>query len=212
MAIVVGGRVKISLRYTFFGQRCQNVQWYRTDGAAFLTASASGVLEAYWNDIKSAWRAMIVTSPSFEFNELALEEENPTGAFGTYAVPLAERQGTRALGSLVDFLPQFVAASAKLTVATRVTRPGFKRLPGIMEGDSGAGEISATFVSLADAVAAKYSTPIILGAPVATGALIPVIVRLDPNTGAVSASQDVSGRIVSNIPTSQVSRKRGHGS
>lgn len=207
MPIVVGGRIKISLRYVFFGQRCENVQWFRTDGAAFLTADAVAVGEAYWNDIKTAWRALIVTSPSFEFVEVAVEEESPTGAFGVYSVPLAERQGTRPAGSLVDFLPQFNACPVKLTVATRVTRPGQKRLPGLMEGDSGAGQIGAPFVALADAVAAKYSTTLVLGAPVATGALAPIICRIDKATGTITASQDVAGHIVSNVPTSQVSRR-----
>lgn len=212
MALTPGGRLKIILRWQLANQNCEAVQWYRMDGAAFLTADVPAVLEAYWNDIKSVWRAMIVTSPTFKFIELLGAEESPTGGFGSYSVPLAEQQGTRAAGSLGNFLPSFNAAGVKLTVAARTTRPGQKRLPGLMEGDNDNGTLEAPFIALADAVAAKYSTPIILGAPVATGALIPIVARLAGVPPTVTAAQDVTGHVVNQYITSQVSRKIGHGS
>lgn len=212
MAIVVGGRIKIALRWEQAAQKCEVVQWYRTDGAAFLTADMDGVLEAYWNDIKTVWRAMIVNFPFFKFIELVGQEESPTGAFGSYSVPLAEQQGTRSATGLENFMPSFNACGVKLNVATRVTRPGQKRLPGLMEGDNDNGTLSPTFIALAGAVAAKYSSPVILGAPVATGALIPIIARLSGSPAAVVASQDVTSFTVNQYVTSQVSRKIGHGS
>jgi hypothetical protein len=211
MPIGLGVRIKITLRYQQAGQNCENVQWYTTDGAAFLTADMPGVLEAYWNDIKTAWRALIVTSSSFKFTELLGAEESPTGAFGSFPVPLAEQLGTRAAGSLGNFLPSFAAAGVKLTVATRVTRPGQKRLPGIMEGDNDNGTLEAGYIALADPVAEVYSVPRVLGAPVATGVLTPVICHLDPITDLPVASQEVTGHVINQFISSQVSRKIGHG-
>jgi hypothetical protein len=212
MPIVVGGRIKIILRWEQAAQKCEVVQWYRTDGAAFLTADMDGVLEAYWNDIKTVWRAMIVDFPFFKFTELVGAEENPAGAFGSYSIPLAEQQGTRAATGLGNFLPSFAAAGVRLNVATRVTRPGSKRLPGVMEGDNDNGTLDAGFVALADNTAEVYSVGRILGAPVATGVLHPIICRLGGSPAVPVASQDVTGHQVNQYITSQVSRKIGHGS
>ena len=211
MPIVVGGRLKITLRWQMSLQNCEAVQWYSTDGAAFLTADMSGVLEAYWNDIKTVWRNLIVTSPEFQFTELLGAEENPSGAFGSYAVPVLERQGTRAAGALGNFMPGFNSAGVKLNVATRVTRPCQKRLPGLMEGDNANGLLEAPYIALANLVAAKYSAPVVLGVPVATGVLEPIICHLDPVTGLPIASQPVIGHSINQFITSQVSRKIGHG-
>lgn len=97
---IVDENVAVILRYTFQGQRCENVQWYGPSGAAFLTANAVNVAQAWWNDVKTVWRALVPNSSAFTFDSVLVKEFSPTGAFGTYAVPVAEVFGTRPPGTL----------------------------------------------------------------------------------------------------------------
>jgi hypothetical protein len=188
------------------------VQWYRATGAAFLTASPTAVAEAWWNDVKTVWRALIVNSIHFDFRTVFVREDIKVGEYGEYGIPVAEQKGTRPTGTLGDFLPPANAMGVRLTVGSGLTRPGQKRLPGIMEGDTTGRAFSAAFVTLAEDVAAKYSGNIILGAPVATGTLDPEIVRRNAATGAVETRQDITGFLINTVPTTQVSRREGNGS
>lgn len=206
----MAGHVKITIRGVFEGQRFENVQWYQTAGAAFLTADAVAVGEAYWNDIKTVWRALMATAGSLLTTSILVSEPGSTGAFGEYAIPSAEQQGTRAGGGS-EFLPSFNAVGVKLTVPTRTTRPGQKRFVGGLESDQVGGSWVAGYITLVNAVAAKFSTDVNLGVPVALGVLVPEIVRLNPVDGSIVASQEVAGFIVNGRVTSQVSRKFGRG-
>lgn len=207
---ITAGHVRVTVRGLFEGQRFENVQWYRTDGAAFLTADAVGVGEAFWNDIKSVWRAALAAASSLTTQSILVSEPGSSGAFGEFAVPAGEQQGTRAGGGS-EFLPTFNSAGIRLTVATRLTRPGQKRFVGGLEVDQAGGVWQAAYQTLLNAVAVKFSEPITLGAPVATGVLIPEIVRLNPTSGAIDAAQDVTGYVLNTRVTSQVSRKIGRG-
>lgn len=211
MAIGIGVPLKISIRGRFQNQLFQNVQWYVTDGAAFLTADAVGVGEAYWNDIKTVWRAAMQTNSLLVTESILVSEEGPTGAFGEYAIPTGERQGTRSSGS-GGFLPSFNAAAVRLTVATRTTRPGQKRFVGVTEGDNADGVLWADYVTLINDLAVKFSEPIVLGAPVATGVLTPIVARLSADGSEVLAYQEVTGFVTNGNVSSQVSRKIGRGS
>lgn len=202
--------VRITLKYTYLGQKCQTVQHYTPIGAAWLTADAIGGATAWWNDIKAAWRACIVTSSNFEFDTVLFEEIGGGGGFAEYAVPLAEKQGTRAVGSLGDWLAPFTAVGCKQVVGTRVTRPGQKRFPGAMEGDNQTGSVNTTYLALIDPLAAKYSTMQTMGAPVATGNLTPIVASYDAG-GAVIATQPITGYLLRTTFTTQVSRRQGHG-
>ena len=66
-------------------------------------------------------------------------------------------------------------------------------------------------LTLVRAVAPKFATPIILGAPVATGVLEPVVTRLSPDGTTVLASQPVAGYVINPNQTTQNSRKVGRG-
>ena len=193
------------------GQEWENVQWYRPTGSAFLTADAVSVAEAYWNDVKTVWRAAVVVSPDLTFNSVFVSEEGETGAFGEFAVPPAESQGTRSGSGLGEFLPSFNAAGVRLTVATRTTRPGQKRFVGGTEGDNLGGVWSATYIGLIDTLAAKFDSTITLGSPVATGVLDPEVVHINLGTHLITASQLVVGHLTNPNITSQVSRKIGRG-
>lgn len=210
MAIGIGVPLRITIRGVIQAQAFNLVCWYNTDGAAFLTATATGVGEAFWNDIKTVWRAAMESSPLLVTNSILVSEPGPTGAFGEYPIPVGERQGTRTVGTS-DLLPSFNAAGIRLAVATRTTRPGQKRVPGALEVDQTNGAWVSGYMTLMNNLAPKFSSPITLGAPVATGVLIPIVTRVNPDTGDVDASQDVVGFVTNPYVTSQVSRKIGRG-
>lgn len=207
----VSNLIKVTLRYTFQNQQCQTTQHYRFGNEVTESITAAHVGEAWWNDVKAAWRAMIINDWSFQFTSVLVEELAVGGQFGEYAIPAGERQGTRALGSLGGWLPSFNAVGVRLVVASRATRPGQKRFPGLSEGDNDGGLVAAGFVTLVDAVAAKYSGQLTLGAPALAEALIPVVARYAAGNPVPIVTQDVVGHSVSNLITSQVSRKSGRG-
>lgn len=204
---ITATRIEVAVRYTFLGQDCQNIQWFFPSGAALLTATATGLAEAYWNEVKTVWRALVPSSSAFTFNTVFLREDNGGLSYGEYAIPPAERDGTRDPTGLGDFLPPANAASVRLAVGTAVTRPGQKRFPGILEGDSTGSLLSTAFVTLVDALAEKYDTPLIMGAPVATALLTPIIVRKAGTPPVVVADQAVTGHVTNNVPKTQVSRR-----
>lgn len=208
MAIGIGVPLKITLVGSILGQVWNNVQWYVTDGAAFLTADAVGVGEAYWNDIKSLWRATMAITPQLTTTSIKVSEPGPTGAFGEFAIPPGEQQGSRAIAS--NLIPSFNGGGIRLTVATRATRPGQKRIVGATELDITEQSWEAGYLTLLNNVAPIFADTRVLGAPVATGTLAPIIVSLDA-IGNVTASQPVTGFVTNPYVTSQVSRKRGRG-
>ena len=204
--------VRITLRYKFLGQNCQTAREFHPVGAAWLTADPLGAAEAWWNHVKAAWRALALTTSDISFESVLFEEiDGGGGGFAEFAVPTAERAGTRG-GGLGDLLPPYVAVGCKLTVATRATRPGQMRLPFAAENDNVNGVVQNAYLALANSLADLYDTTITLGAPVATGNLQPLVVRREGDPPLITASQPIVGHVLNGFFTSQVSRRVGHGS
>jgi len=208
---ITAGVVRITLRWTLLSQKCQKAMYFQPGGAAWLTATAAGGAEAWWNHVKTAWRAMIEASAGNTFQEVLFEEIAPAGAFGTYAIPIGEQPGTRSSVGNIGQGPSYCAVGVRFTVGTRATRPGQMRVPFLDEKDFVGNTVQADFITLVDALADVYDTPIALGAPVATGALIPLVVTLAPGGTSVTAQQEVIGHVTNPVITSQVSRRVGHG-
>ena len=83
-----------------------------------------------------------------------------------------------------------------MTVATRTTRPGQKRIGGLLEVDSNGGVLQSSYLALLDALAAELCDVITLAAPALTFNLTPSVFRKDA-AGAVTAHQPVVGYVVS---------------
>lgn len=209
---ITASHLKIAIRGRFLSQQVEVVQWYRPTGAAFLTASPEGVGEAFWNDIKTVWRGLFIESVALLTEVIFVAEPGDTGAYGEFPIPSGEQQGTRVISSPGSFMPPYTAIGVRLTVGTRTTRPGQKRFWGMTEADNGDGLAGSNLVAATEAAAAKFSSVITLGAPVATGTLTPEIVRINRDTGAIVAAQDVTGFLVNPELTTQNSRKFGRGS
>lgn len=208
---ITSNLVEVQIRFTYLDQKCLVRQFYETDGAAFLTATPATVGEAYWNDIKTLWRAMLSNSTLVSStDEIFVREIGGGLSYGSYPVPTGERVGTRAAGNDGEWLPGYVDAGIKLTVGTSVTRPGQKRVPFVRKGDIDGNTLLNTYVGLVTGASVIWSADRTLGAPVATGVLHPVVVR----TASLLTSpvfQRVVGASISTRATSQVSRKLGHG-
>lgn len=210
---ITGSHLAIALRGLFQNQQVEIVQWFRPTGSAFLTADAVSVGEAFWNDIKTDWRALHNNNSADRTTSVFVSEPGTSGAFGEFSVPALEQQGTRVTTGLGGYMPTFVAAGFRETVATRATRPGQKRIWGLMEGDVGdASEMSATYLALLETFANHLTNAITLGAPVATGVLDAEIVHFEGTPPAITVSQLVTGHLLNPNCTSQVSRKIGRGS
>jgi len=207
-----GDIVKIGLRYIYLGQRCQTERTYRGEGATYYAADPTQVGEAWWNDVKAAWRGLANSSFGPVFESVYVEEVGGALSYGEYSIPSAERTGTRAPGTLGDALPSYVACGVRLSVATRLTRPGQMRLPFVCDDDTQANALKAGYLALAATLAAKYSSVITLGAPVALATLAPLVVKYTQTVPpAVAADQEIVGYVLNGNVTSQVSRRPGHG-
>lgn len=174
-------------------------------------ATAAQIGEAWWAHVKSTYRALYAADAGNLFESVFVRElDNPVGEYATYAIPTGERVGTRTAPSPGTFCPPFLATGVQLTVGSRATRPGQKRLPVLYEADVEGDALQSAWIALVESWANVIDTPMVLGAPAATSVLSPIVTRKDP-TGAVMASQAVTGHLTNTYCTSQNSRKRGRG-
>lgn len=210
---VTGNLVALITRYLWLEQECENVAFYQPDGAAFATANMAAVAEAYWNDVKTLYRAVMPNDLSYgRFISVVGIEYNGLDGMGEYAVPDAEAVGTRAAGGS-EPVSGTLAAGVRLTVDSRLTRPGQKRIPMLMESDLERNFLAAAFITVFTPLVAIWDTDRALGVPVATGVLHPCVAGKDEDPPHdYTRIQLVRGHVINPYVTSQVSRKRGHGS
>lgn len=210
MAITGGSDIEITMSMLFDSQICMNVWQYNVTAASVVTNPAQ-YAEAWWDHVKATYRALIVTGAGAPFQSVIIRElNNPTGDLGEFAIPPSEQDGTRSAGSLGSFLAGFAAVGVRLSVASRATRPGQKRILGLTEGDVSGPLVGAGFVALVDSLMNVMTNPLVLGAPAVGAVFEPIVVRKDA-TGAVTASQPVTGYVVDTVVTTQVSRRVGRG-
>jgi len=204
--------IEITLRYLFLGQECQTARCYSWDGVAVASASAVALGEAWWNHYKAAWRDLAIDIPEqARFLSVVVREVGGSLSFGEFPIPEAEQDGLRdaTAGGYTD---SFSAVGCRLAVGSLVTRPGQFRIPFLQAGDMSNNEVAPAFLELASELAELYSSPSILGAPVATGTIFPAVVRFGVDNNTVVAGQDVIGFVLNPFVTSQVSRRHGNGS
>lgn len=211
---ITGNLIRLITRYEWLGQKCENVAWYTPGGAAFLTATMAGVAEAYWDNIKDRYRAIVPDSAGTVFTSILGTEFNGGGGYGEFAIPALEREGTRA-DATVELVTGTLAGGVRLTVATNLTKPGQKRVPFLLEEDIYQNALNPTYIGLLEDLAEIWSTDLVLGAPVLLGTLSPVVVSFNSAPGVPEPTpqqwQAVVGVVVNHDITSQVSRKKGRG-
>jgi len=201
---------EISLRMANGGSALYNVfQYWCLAGNE--TTNGAELSEAWWNHVKGVYRALVCAAwGDFFESVLARDLTDPTGIYGEYAISPAERAGTRSTPSASQWLPTFNAVGVRLSVGTRTTRPGQKRLAVLAEEDVVGQDVQAGMVALVNSWGLVLTANMVLGAPAALVSLDPVVVRKDV-TGAVTANQPITGFFINSRVTSQVSRKYGRG-
>jgi hypothetical protein len=210
MTIAGGSLLEITAIMQLDSSVLMNV-WQYEVGTIVVVPTAAQIGEAWWNHVKGTYRALAETALAPSFTSVKVLELNaPTGAYGEFAVPPAEQAGTRGSTAQPQNLPAFTAVGVRLTVSSRTTRPGQKRIPFATESDVAGRVVESAFVSLVEAHMDVMVTPITLGAPAAAVELFPVVVRKD-GTGAVTAHQLIEGYLVDPWVTTQVSRRYGRG-
>lgn len=210
MAITENTKLQMSVFARFHGQLTMNVWYYNVSGT-FSGIGAAAVAEAWWQHVKAAYRGLVDVAFSTTFEKvLCVNVSESLGEYGEYSIPTAERVGTRVVAGAVG-MPPFVAAGARLAVGTRTTRPGQKRFGWVLESDSSGPSLGSEYITLANALLAKAAAQGTLGAPALGMILDPIVARLDPTSGLVTAWQNVTGYTVNPTTTSQVSRKMNRG-
>lgn len=165
---------RMIVRQSMSGQEVLNV-FYARD-TAIAGPSPLSVADGFWQHIKTAWRAWMPASASLLTQEIECEALFGAHPFGIFAIPVGEQQGLRAAPT--DFYALTVAALITLRVGTRTTRPGSKRLIGLLEGDVGGGStVMAGTVTILQTLADRFDitftavpsgivmTPVIVGYP-----------------------------------------------
>lgn len=210
MSITTGSSIAITLNMTAAGYVAQNV-WSYNVLELVGTPTAANYGEAWWNHVKTNYRATCAAVWGSSFKSVRVVElGNPAGEYGEFSIPSDEQAGTRANPADSEVTPVFLAAGVRLTVATRLTRPGQKRIPFLCQSDQNSQDLSSGFKSLVETLMGTMTSNITLGAPAAGVVLVPAVVGLNTD-GTIRASQAVTGFVVADKVTSQVSRKAGRG-
>lgn len=157
---------RITDNQTFGTQIVQNIYWYADDPV---------IVEPALADIAAAFVTQIVSlidnlqATGLVHQNVFVEKFLSTGptTFGTFA-------STGAGAIATDNLPPFNAVGVRLTVTTRETRPGFKRIAGLVEADTTGGALTApALAAWQTATAGMDDTLVVAGGD----DLVPVIVR-----------------------------------
>lgn len=210
MAITLGSKVNISVFMNNFSDTMINSWDYTVDGSAFLVEPVQ-IAEAWWNHVKTAYRGIFSSTYGAIFRTIKITElNNDAGDYAEFNVPLAEQTGTRSTGS-TEAMPPFNAVGVRLTVGSRVTRPGQKRFGLLYEADQNGGNLTAGILTPVNTLMAVMTESMILGAPAATIVLNPIVARRDRATGFVTADQPIQGWLTNNRVTTQNTRKIGRG-
>jgi len=210
MAIAVGDIAQFSVTGGISGQTWTNVYTYKV---VVWPGSVTGeqAAEAFWDHIKTVYRALLPVGWASAFSTITVRDlSNDTGDYAVYGIPTAERAGTRSNPS-GQMLPPFLAVGVRLNVASRVTRPGQKRFAGMYEVDCDGDTVNSTFAGLVEDIMDVMTGAIVLGAPAATVALDPIVVKRNPVDGSILADQYVTSYTVNQYVTSQNTRKIGRG-
>lgn len=210
MAIGAGSLIEVTIGGSIHGQTWMNVHTYRVVGEiGDVSPAAWG--EAIWNDLKGSLRPLVSSAHLSAFQWARVREmDSLTGEYGEFPIPPAEWPGT-GTASAGGVAPPFVAAGIRLTVSTRVTRPGQKRIPGASEGDMNSAAWESAYLTKLNTHGFALSTPSTLGAPALGSEVQPVVVSRDPASGLPTAHQNVTGYLSNPYITSQNTRKVGRG-
>lgn len=205
-----GSHLRIAFVGQIMAQEFVSLWNYRVSANLAGNTAAALVAQAYWGTISSVWRALYPNAAVFSTTQIRVwDNEDDEGEFGTYAIPTAEQVGTRTVIASDEASPSFAATGVKLTVGTRVTRPGQKRIPFLLEKDVANNALVASWVTLVNAFMAQAEGALVLSVP-ALGMELQSEVFGDaiPDKGIPRRYQDTTGYAVNPYVTTQNTRKQ----
>lgn len=210
MAIGVDSLVEVTLNQLLSGSVALNVFQYEVSGS-IPVGGAVAIAEGWWNHVKTTTRALVVAGYGNVFRSVKIRElNNPTGDFAEFDIPTGEQAGTRSNPTQLEAVPPMMAAGARLTVGTRLTRSGQKRFGYLTENDSNGSALQSSYITLFAAWLNVITANMTLGAPAALTILDPIVCKKDA-LGNVVAHQEVVGYVINPYVTTQNSRKIGRG-
>lgn len=210
MGLVTGEVFQASIQGTVAGQMFSVSQFYRAT-KDFSAAEGVGVAMDVWNLFKVAWRGLSRNTAQNQTQQVRVFSlTNPVGLGGVYSIPVLERTGTGTVTG--DNMPAYVAFGVTLRGATRLVRPGSRRLPFVMEVDNVNGYVPGVTMTLVNALAEQFMEPLLSDDILIGGYGEPVLVGRTPE-GAFDLArvQPIVSVFATDTLTSQVSRKPGRG-
>lgn len=210
MAIGADSLIELTVNMLVGGSQTLNV-WQYVVSQHSVGVEAIHIAEAWWNQVKTPYRALAIANYGSVFQSVRIRELNdPAGDYAEFDVPSGEQAGNRTNPADVDVMPYHVATAVRMTVGTRLTRPGQKRFPFATQTDIIGSAVQPAWKTLVTTLMNAAVGTLTLGAPAALEVLDLIVCRKD-GQGTVTASQKVSGFLVANYASSQNSRKIGRG-
>jgi len=183
-----------------------NVFWYKMLNAAVNTPTQVG--QVFWDYYKTFFRQWQTATANHTNLQINVTGMNVNGDYGSYLIPVAEAQGLRAVGAS-EYMPSYVAGTVKLGVGSRTTRPGSKRIAGLLETDVAQNLLATATATLLTNLAAAMDDNITGGSP--PFRIDPVIVKRKEPMVPPFEWQIVLSAQASTLVKSQVSRRLGKG-
>lgn len=197
--------VRLDFSYQVLNQLAINTYWYKVRTAS--TISSVALAQSWWDYVKAAWRNAQTQSTNFTNSNVKCTGMNVGGDLGTFPIPAAEQTGLR-LPANTEMAPSFVAATLNLNVATRLTRPGSKRVGGLTELDINQNLLVNTYVTVISQFAILLDDVISIVTPPTI--LDPVVVKRKVPMVPPFTTQPITS-VATNLTTkSQVSRRLGN--
>jgi len=201
MAISVGDVIKISDCQTLFGQSLCNIFYYVV---TVWTGNAD------IDDIISDWITFVLPGITpiqhVDLTHVNIAAENVTTGleFGAQAISVAGQIAS------APSMPSYVAGSFRLERATRLTRPGFKRIAGIPESLVDDNDFDVALAAVINAAGSMAATLGMVTPAPGDGTLVPSIVGRQPD-GSLDLARISPVTTVSPVVdiSTQVSRKPG---
>lgn len=153
MAASVGDVLKVTLFQN--ADTVLNVFFYEIVQNGTEPENYEQVGEEFWTQVGAAFRAWIPAAYTDWFDRVVVENITNEIDFGIFTITGTDRNGARVVST--DFNPLWLCAPVRLNVGTRLTRPGQKRISGLVEADVSNGTILPAPLALVQTLADTFT-------------------------------------------------------
>lgn len=139
MAASLGDYLQFDVLSTYLGQNCHNVYYYKVNS---LTGLGGNYLEVLSEWIRDNVIAHVLDLQAESVQYVSITAKNLTNVLDFHVLPLTDNGNVP--DSAATLLPSWVCMSFKLNRETLATRNGWKRYPGLQEGQVNGNSVSLT--------------------------------------------------------------------